>query len=119
MTIDIKEIKIKLEEEKTRLESGLSTVARKNPDNPTDWEAIPADDEKLPADENLLAEKISDYEDNNAVVNELEPRYLDVKEALDRIEAGTFGFCEVCQKPIDDERLTANPAARTCREHMN
>jgi DnaK suppressor protein len=119
MTKDTNEIKTKLEKEKLALEKELSEVAQKNPNIASDWEAKPADDEKLPADENVLADNINDYESNNAVVNKLEPRLNDIKTALEKINKGTYGKCEICDKNIDDERLEANPAARTCREHMN
>src|ERR1700679_1335793 len=34
--------------------------------------------------------------------------------ALERLEAGTYGLCEVCGKPIGAARLEAMPAARLC-----
>jgi RNA polymerase-binding protein DksA len=34
--------------------------------------------------------------------------------ALERITAGTFGICEVCEKPITPERLRALPFANLC-----
>lgn len=34
--------------------------------------------------------------------------------ALGRIEAGTFGVCEQCQRPIQKSRLRALPYARLC-----
>lgn len=36
----------------------------------------------------------------------------EIDEALLRIEAGTYGQCERCGKPIDEERLKAVPTAR-------
>ena len=38
----------------------------------------------------------------------------EIDAALERIEAGTYGTCEVCGKPIGDERLRAIPWARLC-----
>ena len=38
----------------------------------------------------------------------------EVREALDRIEQGTFGLCETCGTPIAKERLEALPYARRC-----
>lgn len=119
MTIDTKYFKEKLEKELESLEKELSEVARKNPDNPTDWEAIPAERDSSQADDNTVADSIDDYSDNNAIVNQLEPKYRDVKDALKKIENGTYGLCEVCGKEIEPERLEANPAARTCQGHMN
>jgi DnaK suppressor protein len=37
-----------------------------------------------------------------------------IDAALARIEAGTYGKCEVCGKPIDEERLEALPYATLC-----
>jgi DnaK suppressor protein len=36
----------------------------------------------------------------------------EIDEALGRIEDGTYGQCERCGKPIDEERLKAMPTAR-------
>ncbi|MCC6406778.1 MAG: TraR/DksA C4-type zinc finger protein [Planctomycetes bacterium] len=40
----------------------------------------------------------------------------EIIEALDRIENGSFGTCENCQKAILKERLKAVPHARYCIE---
>ncbi len=39
-----------------------------------------------------------------------------IKEALDRIDNGHFGVCEVCGKDIGDERLMARPVTTLCIE---
>jgi len=120
MTIEnTKHFKDKLEEELKTLEEELSKVARRNPDNLSDWEAIPSTRDTSQADDNILADKIEGYGENNAIVNSLEPKYRDVKLALKKIETGTYGVCEVCNKEIKIDRLEANPSARTCKEHMN
>ena len=38
----------------------------------------------------------------------------EIQAALGRIEAGTYGTCEVCGKAISPERLEALPIARRC-----
>ena len=43
----------------------------------------------------------------------------DVKHALEKIEAGTYGICEVSGEPIPLERLEAMPTATTCIEHTH
>ena len=63
-------------------------------------------------------DKIEEYEENVAVVKELEMRYNDIKDALKKIMEGTYGFCEVSGEPIEVDRLEANQAARTCKAHM-
>ncbi len=37
-----------------------------------------------------------------------------IKEALDRIEDGTFGTCESCGRPISEKRLMARPMTTQC-----
>lgn len=118
MTIDYKRFKNKLEEEKSLLERELEEVGRKNPDNPSDWEATPTTRDSSQADENTVADSVEDYEENMAIVNTLETRYRDVKLALEKIEKGTYGICETGGEMIDIKRLEANPSARTCLKHM-
>ncbi len=118
MTMDYKHFKDKLEEEKTLLEKELEKVGRRNPDNPSDWEATPGEKDTSQADENTVADSIEDYEGNLAIVNTLESRYRDVKSALDKIKNKTYGICQVCSEEISMERLEVNPSARSCRKHM-
>jgi DnaK suppressor protein len=42
-----------------------------------------------------------------------------VQDALERLDEGAYGRCEVCGREIDEERLAARPEARTCREHAD
>ena len=37
-----------------------------------------------------------------------------IEEALRRIDAGTFGFCESCEEPILEARLKARPVTTLC-----
>jgi len=39
-----------------------------------------------------------------------------IKEALERIEDGTYGICESCEEYISDERLKARPVTTLCIE---
>jgi DnaK suppressor protein len=40
-----------------------------------------------------------------------------VRAAIERLDDGTYGRCEVCGREIDDERLEARPETNRCREH--
>jgi RNA polymerase-binding transcription factor DksA len=62
---------------------------------------------------------VEEYGNNTAILKQLETQLLDVSDALTRIEEGTYGVCEVCGEQIEEGRLNANPAARTCVAHMN
>jgi sigma-B regulation protein RsbU (phosphoserine phosphatase) len=43
---------------------------------------------------------------------------LEVDAALSRMEAGTYGLCEVCRDTIEADRLIADPLARFCLDHL-
>ena len=49
-----------------------------------------------------------------ALLEQARRRLADVEAALAHREAGTYGICETCGRPIAPERLAARPAARTC-----
>jgi RNA polymerase-binding transcription factor DksA len=114
----ISQYKAILEKELSTLEAELKTVGRINPSNPNDWEPIPSDIDVLEADENESADKIESYEENAGILKQLETRFNEVKQALGRIEDGSYGTCQVCKNPIEEKRLDANPAATTCIAHM-
>lgn len=38
----------------------------------------------------------------------------DVEHAMARLDDGTYGRCEACDLPIDDDLLAATPARRLC-----
>ncbi len=117
--IDTEHFKKKLLEEKAKILAELQTVGRINPDNPSDWEPIPGEKENNTADPNDSADSIEQYEANTALVKELEIQLKDINSALERIDNGTYGICEISKKPIEIERLEANPSARTCIAHIN
>ncbi len=115
---DTEHFKNKLEEELKLLEKELSSIGRINPENPGDWQALPADMDTSHADENEVADTIEEFEENTGILKQLEIRYNEVKSALEKIPAGTYGICEVSGEPIERERLEANPAAKTSMKHM-
>lgn len=106
----------RLSAEKLSLEQELKDVGRKNPSNPADWEPVPQEVGQE-SDTNDTATDIQGYEDNTAILKDLEIRYNEVIAALKRIEEGTYGICEVSGEAIEQDRLDADPAARTCLAH--
>lgn len=117
MALEIPHFKTKLTEEKAALETELSRVARINPENPHDWELKPVGEGEIEFHDEV-PEFLEEEEEREATEAELEARLRSVIHALDRIEAGTFGICEIGGEPIETERLEANPAARTCKKHL-
>jgi RNA polymerase-binding transcription factor DksA len=56
--------------------------------------------------------------DYGAALAEAE-RVLDgVDGALERLDAGTYGRCELCGAAIEDDRLAATPLVLTCGLHL-
>jgi RNA polymerase-binding transcription factor DksA len=110
------EYKKRLEAEKVKLEGELASIAQKSPSVKGDW--MPAAAEEKEADPSDTATNMEEYGDNAAILADLEGRYGDVNDALNRIEQGTYGICEVSGQPIEEDRLNADPAARTCKAHM-
>lgn len=109
--------KKRLEEEKVRLEAELQSVGRKSEVVPNDWESTPAEPmfEADPIDQAGVAETRGN---EAAILSALEAQYDRILAALARVEAGTYGTCEVCGAPIAEARLGANPSALTCALHM-
>jgi RNA polymerase-binding transcription factor DksA len=119
MKTDTGHFKELLEKELSVLENELKTVGRKNPDNKSDWEAVEGDVVTDTAEEGDVAEGIEQYESNSAILSQLEIRLNEVKKALEKIEGGDYGVCEVGGEEIEEDRLEANPAATKCKKHMN
>jgi RNA polymerase-binding transcription factor DksA len=53
-----------------------------------------------------------------SILEQVEAELADVEHALRRLDDGTYGTCEVCGRPIPEERLEAIPTARLCLEHQ-
>ncbi len=116
--MDTEHFKSRLLEEKATLERELASVGRQNPSNPGDWEPVP-EDASMEPDPNDQADQMEEYGNNAAILTDLEKRYQDVQDALARIDAGTYGTCEVSGEAIEEDRLEADPAARTSKAHMH
>lgn len=101
------------------MEKELAAIGKRNPSNTADWEPKVAAGDVFGADRNDNADIIEELHENNAAIDELETRLVNVQSALARIENGTYGVCEISNEPIEIERLNANPAAKTCMEHMD
>lgn len=117
---NIEEFKEKLEAEKKLLMTELGGLGVMNPVNDA-WEAVPTapNDENDTSDENDNADRFEEYQEKSATLNILGGRLKDVNNALTKITDGTYGTCEISGESIDEDRLRANPAARTCIKHIN
>ena len=61
-----------------------------------------------------VATETFERERDLSILDQVEGELADVENALQRLDAGTYGVCEACGEPIGDDRLEAMPAARFC-----
>lgn len=111
--------KARLEDLLQQVTKELEALGVRNPDNKDDWIATPQGGATAEADPNVGADRVEAWDENRAVLGELETRYTNIKRALGKIQDGTYGICEVSGGPIEPDRLDANPAARTCKAHID
>jgi len=116
--LDKKKIKEKLEKERDVLLEELKGMGKLNTDT-KEWEATPEAREYRESDQNDMADRFEDFESRSSMIRALEPRLNDILLALKAINKDSFGKCEVCKKDIEGVRLEANPAARTCKKHID
>lgn len=82
--------------EANRTVSGMSDIREKIPD--------PADRATLESDRNFTL-RIRDRE--RKLIGK-------IKDALERVENGSYGICESCGEEISEERLMARPVTTLC-----
>jgi RNA polymerase-binding transcription factor DksA len=63
---------------------------------------------------NTDVDSILEREVAEAAAARVRDAIADVDAALARLDDGTYGTCEICSRPIGEERLAAIPHARTC-----
>ena len=63
-----------------------------------------------------FAEASSDSFTSGILVNKQKQELREIEEALENIENGTYGICEMCDEPIAVGRLKAKPFAKFCTD---
>lgn len=117
--MNTEKFKEKLDAELNQLTSDLEGLGVKNPEVKGDWVERADDLDTVSADPNDVADRTEEEGERRATLATLETRYNNVRLALDKIAKGTYGICEISGEEIEDDRLEANPAARTCKKHMD
>jgi YteA family regulatory protein len=64
-----------------------------------------------------LGTELYEREKDIALNEHAEKELQDIDHALQAMENGTYGICEVCGKEINEERLEALPTTTYCKEH--
>jgi len=115
--LDKKKIKEKLEKEKDVLLAQMKDMGKLNEET-GEWDATPEELEFPESDENDKADRFENFEARSSMMRTLVPRLNNILKALKGINRESFGRCEVCKKDIEMARLEVNPAARTCKKHL-
>jgi RNA polymerase-binding transcription factor DksA len=115
--LDKKKIKEKLEKERDILLDELRDMGKLNTET-LEWEATPEELDAPEADQNDMADRFEDFEARSSMIKTLEPRLNNILKALKGLNRESFGKCEICKKDIEMTRLEANPAATTCKKHL-
>ena len=69
-----------------------------------------ADDEHDPEGATLAFER----QHVASLIEQARDQLVEIDEAIGRLDAGTYGACCVCGRPVAPERRAARPATRTC-----
>lgn len=109
MTVDIQEMKKRLEAKRTEIKRNIAGLTQAYP--------TPEDNGVVSQDAQDFEETAVDFQEmqqeQSIMVNE-QALLTEVEDALKRIEAGTFGRCTECGEQIPDKRLEAMPWAALC-----
>lgn len=82
-------------------------------------EELATEDSELSYDENFAdsGQVAAEQNEVQSLSASLQEQLDEVQRALTRIDEGEYGLCEVCGRPIQEERLEAVPAATLCIDH--
>lgn len=106
-----------LDEELETLTQELSALGSQDPETGI-WEADPEDINPNDPNNNEMADRFEDFEERSSKLSTLKERYEEITSALKKIEDDSYGTCQTCGSQIEEDRLSANPAAKTCKAHM-
>jgi DnaK suppressor protein len=108
LQVDTQAVRQTLLTEQQRLLQELDALIRRDQLLPTVETFAPED---VPGDWADQAEEHRSDELQHAMMAQLHERLTQVKEALQRLDEGTYGRCVRCGRPIDQRRLAAIPTA--------
>ena len=111
--MDAEQARSRLTEERERLESLRQGFEDLNAESQEASLAELSSLDQHPAD---VGTETFEREKDLAILENVEAELADIEHAIRRLDDGSYGTCEACGKPIDDDRLDAMPAARFCLE---
>jgi RNA polymerase-binding transcription factor DksA len=103
----------RLEEERERLQGIADDLQRERDESVSDTGGELSSFDQHPGDSGT---ETFEMEKNVSLLEQVDDELLEVEAAVQRLEGGSYGTCQVCGRPIGDERLEAMPATRFCVE---
>jgi DnaK suppressor protein len=103
----------RLEQERTRLQGIRDDLEREREETTTEVAGELSTVDQHPGDSGT---ETFELEKTVSLLEQVGEELQEVEAALQRVEAGTYGICQACGRPIGDERLEAMPATRFCVE---
>lgn len=109
MRLNLQKQKSRLLAKKEELERGISalTEAHPKPISSTEANEGPRDHEDVTTD-------FLEMQNEQSILYNEQALFTQVDSALQRLDNGTYGLCQQCQKPIPPKRLEVLPWAERC-----
>ncbi len=104
-----------LQDERERLQQIRDSLAEEQIEGVSELESLGelSSSDQHPGD---VGSETFEREKDLSILEHVDAQLADVGRALERVEGGTYGTCEACGRPIDEDRLRARPATRFCYE---
>ncbi|MEX2007986.1 MAG: TraR/DksA C4-type zinc finger protein [Candidatus Spechtbacterales bacterium] len=115
---ELDKLRAMLEERKGRIETELSSIAKRDDKPKGDWDSTyPIFDTVFNLEE--ASDEVEEYVNRLPVEQSLEVSLKAITAALTRMNEGTYGACGNCAKDIPLKRLDAMPETQLCMDCSN
>ena len=112
--MDKRRIRARLQQERERLQR-VERDLRRDPESSADASSGGelSNYGQHPGD---IGTEVFEHEKNMSILEQVQAELVEVDDALERLEAGAYGRCQVCGEAIEPARLEERPFTRFCLE---
>ena len=107
--MDVQDARQQLEQMLHELDTATTTLEHEGAGDSSELSHV----DQHPAD---LASDLVDQDRENALLEAADGQREQIRTALQRLDAGTYGTCVDCGRPISEARLAVRPEAARCVE---
>jgi RNA polymerase-binding transcription factor DksA len=108
---EIKELRVRLEEERVELDTQLTTIVE---DTFATTQSDLSGDVGLDDESADAGTATFEREKDLSIENNVRDLLQKIERALRRMDEGTYGVCDICGKPIEKARIKALPYVDLC-----